>query len=388
MEGHRLPARPRLRPYLRSLVLGPDKMLIKGGTSTVVLRGSSVEEVAAVLLPALDGSRTVEDVVAAFDWIEPAVALEALELFDANGLLEDAAASPSGMSVAEAERYRHQSTFWLSVAGDRYGTQELLSRASVVVFGLGGVGSTVASSLAAAGVGRLVLVDGGGVDPADALFGFTGRHAGTSRAWAVKDHVKEVNDHVVTDVADTGDESPSTIAAALEGSDLGIFCSDASSLSACDAGSDELCDSLNRASLDCGVPWTRAVVDHQRGIVGPSVIPRQTPCLTCFRLRLFSNLAFDEEALAYERSLPHPDAAVEPAVLGPFAGLVGHFASIEAIKLVTQFARPASAGACVTLNSLTGQVTRHEVLKLPRCPDCGPTRDRPQMKIWDIGEPG
>jgi len=381
-------ARPRLRPYLRSLVLTPEKMLVKGGTTTVILRGASVEDLASVLLPSLDGTRTVEEITAAFGDVDPTVVIEAIDLFKENGLLEDAATvPPSGLNGA-ANRYRHQTTYWLSIAGDRYGFQEKLAAASATIFGLGAVGRTVTASLAQAGFGRLILADSRPVQLSDALFGYTAEHMGKPRSTAVRAQTALLNGSVTLETPDLGDASPAETAQLLQGSQLGIFCSDASSAGAADADSLDLCMALNDLSLDLGIPWTRAVTDHHRGVVGPSVLPRETACLTCFRLRLRSNLAFSTDALAYERHLSDPASAVAPAVLIPFAALVGQYAALEAVKLVTQFARPSTAGAFVALNSLTGEFNRHDVLRLPRCPSCGPTRDRPQMKIWDIPEGG
>jgi bacteriocin biosynthesis cyclodehydratase domain-containing protein len=381
------PKRPKVRPYLRMVVLAPDRMLIKGGTSTVVLSGPSVQDVASVILPAMDGSRTMEQIVAEFEWIEPSVVFQAIDLFQENGLLEDAASDPPAGVNGATRRYRYQTTYWLSLCGDRHQYQKQLAAATVAIFGLGGVGTDVALSLAAAGVGRLVLFDPGPVTAEDALFGHPERFVGQPRTVALRARLLERNPATTVRIAESDSPTPDAVPAILRGADLGLFCSDASSTSGNDYESLAVCEMLNAASLASRIPWTRAVVDHHQGVVGPSVIPYETACLTCFRLRLRSNMAFNEDAVAYDRYLANPDSTVAPAILGPFATLVASYAAIESVKLLTRFARPNSAGAFVALNSLTGEFTRHDVLRLPRCPDCGPAHDRPQMKIWDLSDP-
>ncbi len=382
MTSAQLPKRPRLRPYLRTLVMSPDRMLVKGGTNTVILRGSSVEDVASVVLPSLDGSRTVEELVKAFDEIDRSVLIGALELFAAQGLLEDDASRSSGVLDGQTLRYRRQTTYWLSIAGERYAIQERLATARVALFGLGGVGAALATSLTTAGVGQLILVDSTPVVAEDELFGYAGEDVGQPRSQQMGVRLRQESTAVTVETPDIG-TSPDAVAACLADSDLGVYCSDSSSTSAMEPGSLEICTALNTASLDLGIPWTRAVVDHHRGVVGPSVLPKETACLTCLQLRLRSNLSYNQDALAYEEHRGEPGPA-DPAVLAPFVSLTANYATIEVLKLLTNFARPVTAGAFVALNSLTGETTRHEVLRLPRCPDCGPTRNRPQMKIWDL----
>lgn len=170
--------------------------------------------------------------------------------------------------------------------------------------------------------------------------------------------------------------TPDAMAPALAGCDVAIMCADTASV----AGF----ESLNEACLTLGIPWMRAALDHHRGVVGPTVIPHETACFTCLTLRMRGNAAAVEDAMAFERHLREGGTATESAVLAPFAGLVAQHASLEIVKLLTGFAHPATAGALLALDAITGETTRREVLKLPRCPACGPGRDRPQMKIWDI----
>ena len=66
--------------------------------------------------------------------------------------------------------------------------QQKLKKSHVVVLGLGGLGSPVALYLAAAGVGRLTLVDGDRVDPTNLPVcrrRWLGSHTQDNRSWTV-----------------------------------------------------------------------------------------------------------------------------------------------------------------------------------------------------------
>src|SRR5512144_121558 len=70
-----------------------------------------------------------------------------------------------------------------------------LSRAHVVVLGIGGVGSFAAEALARSGVGRLTLVDGERIDPTNAnrqLHALQGNH-GANKAEAMAARLRLVN---------------------------------------------------------------------------------------------------------------------------------------------------------------------------------------------------
>ena len=83
-----MPLLPRLAPWYR-LVEDGDRLLLEHGRSVVVLEGGAVRALLPRLLPLLDGSRTLEQIVAtARRAARPAVG-QALELLAAHGLLVD-----------------------------------------------------------------------------------------------------------------------------------------------------------------------------------------------------------------------------------------------------------------------------------------------------------
>jgi ribosomal protein S12 methylthiotransferase accessory factor len=99
-----------LAPWYR-LVEDGDRLLLEHGRSAVVLEGGAVRALLPQLLPLLDGTRTVEQIVEAVGAAVGAEAGEAvgaaLELLESNGLLVDGPPLPSGESgvLAVASAY-------------------------------------------------------------------------------------------------------------------------------------------------------------------------------------------------------------------------------------------------------------------------------------------
>jgi bacteriocin biosynthesis cyclodehydratase domain-containing protein len=139
---------------------------------------------------------------------------------------------------------------------------------------------------------------------------------------------------------------------------------------------------LNRAALHHKVPWSLVCLDGHEGWVGPTFIPGQTGCFTCFRRRLFAGAAepkyvFADPAVTVHR-VPSPCSA------GPETrAWVSLITSIFALELIA-----ATRGCSFTFNHmlivhrLDLTFEREAVLRLPRCPDCSPGRDDPPPNVF------
>lgn len=137
-----------LAPWYR-LVEDGDRLLLEHGRSVVVLEGRAVRALLPALLPLLDGTRTVDEVVASLgETARPAVEL-ALGLLDGNGLLAEGPAPQSGAPPSA------------SALAALYGLApsaavERLRLASVAVVGDSETAAAIARLLQAAGLGAVV----------------------------------------------------------------------------------------------------------------------------------------------------------------------------------------------------------------------------------------
>ena len=112
-------------------------------------------------------------------------------------------------------------------------------------------------------------------------------------------------------------------------------------------------------------------VSAVEAVVGPTVIPGETGCFMCFRMRHLATSEAFGEIMAHER---HLDARKDPRFeRGAFPGLQAMAAGAtvaEATRLLFAPLNPWLANAILRIDALTMKFERHEVLRQPDCPHC------------------
>jgi molybdopterin/thiamine biosynthesis adenylyltransferase len=218
--------------------------------------------------------------------------------------------------------------------------QEALGEATVTVVGLGGLGSPVSIYLAAAGVGKLVLVD-----PDEVA-------------------VSNLNRQIIHGEGNLGD--PKTISAGESLNDLNSTVEvKGLDLELRQDNLDELPESdlvvgaldnfrarylLNEYAVNEGVPFVHGAVEGFRGQLA-TIVPGETACLRCI---------FPEE----------PPEEDDLQVMGPAAGVTGALMAGEAIKYFTGSGTLA-AGELVLLDLAENDFDKIEVSRSEGCPTCG-----------------
>jgi len=233
--------------------------------------------------------------------------------------------------------------------------QAKLARAAVLVVGVGGLGSPAALYLAAAGVGRLGLVDGDRVELSNLqrqIIHGTGA-LGRPKVESARARLADLNPHVEYRVY--GERlTPDNVTAVISGFDVVIDAVD-------NFGARYL---LNDACFLAGIPLVEAGVLRFDGLA-TVVRPRSGPCYRC---------AFPLP--------PAPGATLSPAeagVLGPLPGVLGALQAIEAIKIIVGVGRPLY-GKMIAYSALTGRFDQIELARDPNCPLCG---DQPTIRRID-----
>jgi len=125
----------------------------------------------------------------------------------------------------------------------------------------------------------------------------------------------------------------------------------------------------NRLALASGTMWTATVIDGTEAMIGPTFIPGQTACYTCFELRLEANLVeFDAYCRHRDFALREPGQRTRHvgAVLDLTAGYLGY----DLFRLLT-LGHGLTQGRYIRLNFTYGATETNDVLRLPRCPECG-----------------
>lgn len=244
------------------------------------------------------------------------------------------------MSLSDSELERYARHIVLRELGG--GGQMRLKKASVMVIGAGGIGSPAIQYLAAAGIGRLTIIDDDHVDLSNlqrqTLFD-TG-DIGKAKAHAAAERVRALNPHIdaISLQHRIGREEAESL---FEGQDVVLD------------GSDNFVTRLAVADacLHRRVPLISAAVAGFEGQLGVyRGWEADKPCYRCF-------VGHDPEREGV--------TCAEQGVLGALGGVMGSLAALETIRAIAPFGEDA-AGKLLLVDALS---LRFRTLTLPK--DCG-----------------
>lgn len=340
-----LPHRPLLHGLYHVIRLGPDSVQVSNAGRHVVLSGEGLGDVATPLLSALDGTATLDQLAERFPDVVPSL----LEGLWAKGLLTDAAPD-RGQGDGDPSEL---TAFALANAGSPAEVAARLTGATVAVVGCGPVGGALASLLAKAGVGRLVLADAGTASARDVAVSpvLVPGDTGSSLAEATHGLCLRAG-AVAPDVVPT--PVPRSVLAAL---DLAIVE---------DSYDSEEPARVADMCLRAGVPYLLHGQDALRAMVGPLVGPGGAPCHRCFNARRLSHVAHLEAHLSYRRHR----AACAPqadAFLAAHCSAVAGLLATESMKALFGSA-PFGSTLIIDLAAMT--TSREQVFAVPGCTSC------------------
>ncbi len=249
------------------------------------------------------------------------------------------------MSLSDAQIDRYARHLVLKEVGGS-GQARLLS-AHIILIGAGGIGCPTIAYLAAAGVGRLTVIDDDVVSLSNLQRQFLYGEAdiGRFKVDAAAEAVARIN----PDVAFTGLKFR---VAPGERPDL----SDAQCVI---DGSDNFATRLivNDACVAARVPLVSAAIGQFHGQIGTFCgYDAGSSCYRCF-----VGDAHDPEDC---------DSCAEQGVLGAMVGMMGSFAAMEAIRVVTGFGDD-QAGKLHIVDGLKPQMRTIRLPKDPGCSTCG-----------------
>jgi molybdopterin/thiamine biosynthesis adenylyltransferase len=253
------------------------------------------------------------------------------------------------LTERELERYSRQLVLpeWSGAA------QERLRTANVMLIGAGALGSPAGQYLAAAGVGRIGVVDDDVVELSNLNrqpLHFT-PDVSLLKAENAKVKLSALNEDVLVEAYPARLDQDNAEALVL-GADVVVDCSDSFATRY----------AVNDACCANGIPLVEAGVLGFSGLV-LSIVPGQSACYRC---------AFPVEPPA--GSVP---SCREAGVLGAMAGIVGSIQALEALKLLTGVGEPLLdrilqiEGATLTFTTVTTQ-------RQGDCPACARVPAAPQ----------
>ncbi len=263
---------------------------------------------------------------------------------------------PAELSSTELQRYaRHLTLPEVGLEG-----QQKLKAASVLCIGAGGLGSPLLMYLAAAGIGRIGLVDFDEVDLSNlqrqVIHGQS--DIGRLKVDSARDRLQEINPHIEL-IAHTERLHAENAKELAEGYDVIID------------GTDNFTTRYlsNDLAVLTGKPNVYGSIYRFEGQVSVFAPHLDGPCYRC----LFPNP-------------PDPDqvpSCAEGGVLGALPGIIGCLQANEAIKLILEIGEPA-IGRLLHFDALRFRFREIKLRKDPACILCGDSPTLTQLKEIDF----
>ena len=236
---------------------------------------------------------------------------------------------------------------------DISGQQQLL-QSTVLIIGLGGLGSPAALYLAASGVGRLLLCDHDTVELGNLQRQIVHRTAsiGQLKVDSAASLLHDINPEVAC-IAIPKRCSDETLVALIQQADVVLDCSD----------NFETRYAVNKNCLQYRTPLVSGAAIQFNGQV--SVFDFRQPNAACY------NCLFPGDSAAAELR------CATTGVFSPLVGIVGAIQAAETLKLLINIKRGLT-GKLLTVNAMDMQISRMGLTPDPSCSVCATNYSAPQ----------
>ena len=247
------------------------------------------------------------------------------------------------LTPEQVERYSRQ----IMIPDVGGGGQIRLRQASVLVIGAGGLGSPAAFYLAAAGLGRLGIVDGDAVDLSNLQRQIlhTTADQGRRKVESARSRLAELNAEVDVEVHDVRltEENAAELMGPYD------FVID---------GSDNFDTKflVNDVAVSLNKPFSHAGIVRLQGQT-MTVVPPDSACYRC----LFQEPPAPGEVLGCQQA----------GILGAVAGTIGSIQATEAIKYIVGLEEHLLVNRLLTYDAKTMEIRNVPVPPNPRCKACG-----------------
>jgi molybdopterin/thiamine biosynthesis adenylyltransferase len=221
-----------------------------------------------------------------------------------------------------------------------------LANASVLIIGLGGLGSPVSIYLAAAGVGHLVLVDFDKVDLSNLQRQIVHgqKDIGRAKVESAGDHLLALNPDVRLTLIDHILDDEELVQQA-EAADVVVDASD----------NFQIRFAINEACFKTRTPLVSgAAIRFEAQISVYNAADENSPCYRCL----------------YEESAAVEETCTENGVLSPLLGIVGSIQAAETMKLIMDIGNTLQ-GKLMLIDILNMEWQTATLRKNPACPVCG-----------------
>lgn len=309
----------------------------------------------------LDGSKTVEE-ISSENEVSSNDIIALLDYLRKNGILDNIVEKNDFVNYERFRRVIHFIADYATSHEELVQMWNNISNATVMIVGLGAVGSWVACNLAQSGVGEIVLMDADSVEQTNLhrQFGYRESDIGNKKTDVLEKRLKEYNEDIVIQKKEIFlDENSLKICDKMK-IDLIINCADK--------------PNVDTTSLWIGDYAMKRNIPHIIGggynlhlsLIGQTVLPGKTACVNCFRKKL------------EEENYINPKKVKKLAIknrkigsFGPMCAMIASMIGMEAIKIISKKIQPSNINRRGEFDIYTMNIQYKEYGRRNDCEWCG-----------------
>ncbi len=313
------------------------------------------------IVTSLDGSLSIdaisqkfkvkkEDVVQLFDYLRK------------NGILDNVEDKTDFLNYDKFRRTIHFISEYSSSHSDLVTMWNNISEATVLIVGLGAVGTWVACNLAQSGIGKIILMDADVVEITNLhrQFGYTEADIGMLKTDICEKRLKEYRKDIVIKKQNKLLDRTSLHIFDNDTIDLIINCADK--------------PNVDSTSLWIGEYAMQRSIPHIIGggynlhlsLIGQTVLPGKTACVNCFKKSLEEENRIDPKKV---KKLAVKNRKV--GSFGPMCSLMASMTGMEAIKILTKKISPSNTNRRGEFDIYTMNITYKDYERRKDCEWCG-----------------
>lgn len=312
----------------------------------------------------LDGKRTIEEVAKKYNMdSKTREQFEQLLFFlQKNGIIVDAKAR-----MIDDERIAYSRVF--SMLEDYASSEEELEQAwraiktsTVLIIGLGAVGSWIAATLAQSGAKKMILMDCDQVELSNLhrQWGYSESDIGMKKTSVLRRRLLGIDPQMEITCIDsflTEDNLSTLLTSHI---DLIIDCADKPTV-------DQTAEWIGAYCMEHSIAHIIAGgYNLHLSLIGQTIIPFQTACVKCFETQL---KAQNELEMTKMKKLAQSNRKI--GSIGPLCTISASIASLEAIKVLSRLIPPANCSRRGEFNIHSMDIKFHSYPKIDNCEWCG-----------------
>lgn len=376
------PTRPRVKDVVIAVPLPGHRLALRKGTDPRI--AASVQDTptgaAACCLSLMDGTRSRSMIEAELRDRHPEVDSADLNRFvrglNSLGMVEEAVVElPTILKPDDLYRYSRNINCWSAMPSgyaSKYHVQARLRRATVLVLGVGGLGSNCALGLAMLGVGHLILVDHDRVElqNLNRQVLYDTPSVGKIKVEAAAERIRAVNPGIDVTAIPRRVESSVAIRELIWEFEPQIV------VLAADRPAEAVDRWTSEACVGQHVPYITGAVSGASGQVW-SKVPGSTGCEECDRLWISDTAPDGFDVLTYREE---HDLIPATSALGFGAQVIGGLLGFDILRHLLG-ASMTSAGHVIAVDFFRMSMTRTERPAHSECPVCRLTSPQQEKRL-------